>query len=191
MKIETLLLFSRDSEYLAAHQTFIAYASPVTLLRLSWVGEVEVEEVDVVGVRGEREPTQVGYMGEGMLTAAICGDIFASPPVDSILAVWFHLIVGGDTSCDWSYGMSSDCHGADTFSVNYTGDRLNFGLAAEQAKSEGYKVETIIVGDDCALPPSRGIALEEKHGTAMADLQPTDVVVSEVLKQYCLRYATT
>ncbi|XP_022137366.1 putative 3,4-dihydroxy-2-butanone kinase isoform X2 [Momordica charantia] len=41
---------------------------------------------------------------------------------------------------------------------NYTGDRLNFGLAAEQAKSEGYKVETVIVGDDCALPPPRGIA---------------------------------
>eukprot|EP00258_Populus_trichocarpa_P025633 XP_024441652.1 putative 3,4-dihydroxy-2-butanone kinase isoform X2 [Populus trichocarpa] len=41
--------------------------------------------------------------------------------------------------------------------TNYTGDRLNFGLAAEQAKSEGYKVETVIVGDDCALPPLRGI----------------------------------
>jgi dihydroxyacetone kinase len=40
---------------------------------------------------------------------------------------------------------------------NYTGDRLNFGLAAEQAKSEGYKVEIVIVGDDCALPPPRGI----------------------------------
>ncbi|KAK4567282.1 hypothetical protein RGQ29_003194 [Quercus rubra] len=42
--------------------------------------------------------------------------------------------------------------------ANYTGDRLNFILAAEQAKSEGYKVETVIVGDDCALPPPRGIA---------------------------------
>jgi len=41
---------------------------------------------------------------------------------------------------------------------NYTGDRLNFGLAAEQAKSEGYKVGIVIVGDDCALPPPRGIA---------------------------------
>ncbi|OAY82683.1 putative 3,4-dihydroxy-2-butanone kinase [Ananas comosus] len=42
--------------------------------------------------------------------------------------------------------------------ANYTGDRLNFGLAAEQAKSEGYDVEMVIVGDDCALPPPRGIA---------------------------------
>jgi len=33
------------------------------------------------------EPAQAGFVGEGMLTAAICGDVFASPPVDSILAV--------------------------------------------------------------------------------------------------------
>ena len=33
-----------------------------------------------------------------------------------------------------------------------SGDRLNFGLAAEQAKAEGFKVEVVIVGDDCALP---------------------------------------
>ena len=33
------------------------------------------------------EPAHAGYVGEGMLTAAICGDVFASPPVDSILAV--------------------------------------------------------------------------------------------------------
>jgi dihydroxyacetone kinase len=42
--------------------------------------------------------------------------------------------------------------------TNYTGDRLNFGLAAEQAKTEGFDIETVIVGDDCALPPPRGVA---------------------------------
>ncbi|KAF2317592.1 hypothetical protein GH714_025054 [Hevea brasiliensis] len=78
-----------------------------------------------------------------MLTAAICGEVFASPQVDSILA--------GIRAVDWSQGMSM-------IVTNYTGDRLNFGLAAEQAKSEGYKVETVIVGDDCALPPSHGVA---------------------------------
>lgn len=35
------------------------------------------------------EPAHAGFVGEGMLTAAICGDVFASPPVDSILAVCF------------------------------------------------------------------------------------------------------
>ncbi|XP_048443926.1 putative 3,4-dihydroxy-2-butanone kinase isoform X2 [Pyrus x bretschneideri] len=89
------------------------------------------------------EPAQSGFVGEGMLTAAICGDVFASPQVDSILAGI--RAVTGPSGCL-------------LIVTNYTGDRLNFGLAAEQAKSEGYKVETVIVGDDCALPPPRGIA---------------------------------
>ncbi|KAL9256167.1 putative 3,4-dihydroxy-2-butanone kinase [Drosera capensis] len=89
------------------------------------------------------EPAHAGFVGEGMLTAAICGDIFASPQVDSILAGI--RAVTGPLGCL-------------LIVKNYTGDRLNFGLAAEQAKSEGYKIETVIVGDDCALPPPRGIA---------------------------------
>ena len=34
---------------------------------------------------------------------------------------------------------------------NYTGDRLNFGIAAERAKSEGLRVDMVVVGEDCAL----------------------------------------
>ncbi|KAF2317582.1 hypothetical protein GH714_024936 [Hevea brasiliensis] len=89
------------------------------------------------------EPAQAGFVGEGMLTAAICGEVFASPQVDSILA-GIRAVTGPK--------------GCLLIVTNYTGDRLNFGLAAEQAKSEGYKVETVIVGDDCALPPSHGVA---------------------------------
>lgn len=89
------------------------------------------------------EPAHAGFVGEGMLTAAICGDVFASPSVDSILA-GIRAVTGP--------------MGALLIVKNYTGDRLNFGLAAEEAKSEGYKVEIVIVGDDCALPPPRGIA---------------------------------
>ncbi|CAN6577754.1 unnamed protein product [Malus baccata var. baccata] len=89
------------------------------------------------------EPAHAGFVGDGMLTAAICGDVFASPQVDSILAGI--RAVTGPLGCL-------------LIVKNYTGDRLNFGVAAEQAKSEGYKVETVIVGDDCALPPPRGIA---------------------------------
>ena len=40
---------------------------------------------------------------------------------------------------------------------NYTGDRLNFGMAMEKAKSEGFKVMMVIVGDDSALPEGKGI----------------------------------
>ncbi|KAL3688202.1 hypothetical protein R1sor_014511 [Riccia sorocarpa] len=89
------------------------------------------------------EPAHSGFVGQGMLTAAVCGDIFASPSVAAILAAI--RAVTGPPGCL-------------LIVKNYTGDRLNFGLAAEQAKAEGYKVEVVIVGDDCALPPPRGIA---------------------------------
>ncbi|XP_023641856.1 putative 3,4-dihydroxy-2-butanone kinase isoform X2 [Capsella rubella] len=109
--------------------------------------DVAAEKYDKVAIisggGSGHEPAHAGYVGEGMLTAAICGDVFASPPVDSILA-GIRAVTGTE--------------GCLLIVKNYTGDRLNFGLAAEQAKSEGYKVETVIVGEDCALPPPRGIA---------------------------------
>ncbi|WOG93602.1 hypothetical protein DCAR_0312888 [Daucus carota subsp. sativus] len=102
------------------------------------------DKVAVISGGGSgHEPAHAGFVGEGMLTAAICGDVFASPPVDAILAGI--RAVTGPMGCL-------------LIVKNYTGDRLNFGLASEQAKSEGYKVEMVIVGDDCALPPPRGIA---------------------------------
>jgi dihydroxyacetone kinase len=75
------------------------------------------------------EPAQAGYVGEGMLTAAICGDVFASPTVDSILARI--RAVTGPKGCLLVV-------------TNYTGDRLNFGLAAEQAKTEGFDIEVTV-----------------------------------------------
>lgn len=108
------------------------------------VSSATYNKVAVISGGGSgHEPAHAGFVGEGMLTAAICGDVFASPPVDSILAGI--RAVTGPMGCL-------------LIVKNYTGDRLNFGLAAEQAKSEGYIVEMVIVGDDCALPPPRGIA---------------------------------
>ncbi|CAD6214290.1 unnamed protein product [Miscanthus lutarioriparius] len=102
------------------------------------------DKVAVISGGGSgHEPAHAGFVGPGMLTAAVSGDVFASPPVDSILAAI--RAVTGPLGCL-------------LIVKNYTGDRLNFGLAAEQAKSEGYKMEMVIVGDDCALPPPRGIA---------------------------------
>ncbi|XP_015583579.2 putative 3,4-dihydroxy-2-butanone kinase [Ricinus communis] len=108
------------------------------------VSSSSYDKVAVISGGGSgHEPAHAGFVGEGMLTAAICGEVFASPNVDAILAGI--RAVTGPMGCL-------------LIVKNYTGDRLNFGLAAEQAKSEGYKVETVIVGDDCALPPPRGIA---------------------------------
>ena len=92
------------------------------------------------------EPAHAGFVGPGMLTAAICGEVFASPSVDAVLAGI--LAVTGDAGCL-------------LIVKNYTGDRLNFGLAAERARALGRKVEMVVVGDDIALPDlpqPRGVA---------------------------------
>lgn len=92
------------------------------------------------------EPAHAGFVGEGMLTAAVCGDIFASPTVDAVLAGI--LAVTGSSGCL-------------LIVKNYTGDRLNFGLATERARQFGLNVEIVIVDDDVALPhlpQARGVA---------------------------------
>ncbi len=82
------------------------------------------------------EPAHAGYVGEGMLSAAIAGDVFTSPSTDAVLAAI--LAVSGPA-------------GAVLIVKNYTGDRLNFGLAAELARQQGIPVEVVVVADDVAL----------------------------------------
>jgi dihydroxyacetone kinase len=100
----------------------------------------------VSGGGSGHEPAHVGFVGKGMLTAAVCGDVFASPSVDAVLAAI--LAVTGPAGCL-------------LIVKNYTGDRLNFGLAAERARAFGHKVEMVVVDDDVALPDlpqARGVA---------------------------------
>ncbi|MBT8454819.1 MAG: dihydroxyacetone kinase subunit DhaK, partial [Alphaproteobacteria bacterium] len=100
----------------------------------------------VSGGGSGHEPAHAGFVGEGMLTAAVCGEVFASPSVEAVLAGI--LAVTGDPGCL-------------LIVKNYTGDRLNFGLAAERARALGRKVEMVVVDDDIALPDlpqPRGVA---------------------------------
>ncbi len=92
------------------------------------------------------EPAHAGFVGPGMLTAAVCGEVFASPSVEAVLAGI--LAVTGEAGCL-------------LIVKNYTGDRLNFGLAVERARALGRKVEMVVVDDDIALPDlpqPRGVA---------------------------------
>ncbi len=100
----------------------------------------------VSGGGSGHEPSHAGFVGGGMLTAAVCGEVFASPSVDAVLAGI--LAVTGKAGCL-------------LIVKNYTGDRLNFGLAAERARAFGLKVAMVIVDDDVALPDlpqARGVA---------------------------------
>ncbi|KAF4692387.1 hypothetical protein FOZ60_013501 [Perkinsus olseni] len=107
-----------------------------------------------------------------MLTAAVCGSIFASPSVSAILSTIVH--VTGDAGCLLVV-------------KNYTGDRLNFGLAREIARSKyALKVDMVIVSDDIAIPGSaqpRGIAgtlFVHKIAGAMAESGASLEEVSKV-----------
>jgi len=89
------------------------------------------------------EPAHAGYVGPGMLDAAVLGDVFTSPSTDAVLAA-IRAVAGPA--------------GVLLIVKNYTGDRLNFGLAAEIARGEGIAVEVAVVADDAALAASTGLA---------------------------------
>uniref|UniRef100_A0A481D2Y6 Triokinase/FMN cyclase n=1 Tax=Sus scrofa TaxID=9823 RepID=A0A481D2Y6_PIG len=84
------------------------------------------------------EPAHAGFIGKGMLTGVIAGAVFTSPAVGSILAAIRAVAQAGTV-------------GTLLIVKNYTGDRLNFGLAREQARAEGIPVEMVVVGDDSAF----------------------------------------
>ncbi|API51314.1 dihydroxyacetone kinase [Rhizobium leguminosarum] len=113
------------------------------ILRADW----DKSKVAIISGGGAgHEPSHAGFVGKGMLTAAVSGEIFASPSVDAVLTAI--RAVAGEK-------------GALLIVKNYTGDRLNFGLAAEKARAEGFDVEMVIVADDIAIPginQPRGVA---------------------------------
>ena len=87
------------------------------------------------------EPAHGGYVGSGMLTAAVAGPVFTSPSVDAVLSAIMTVAGPG---------------GVLLIVKNYTGDRLNFGLAAEIARAAGVDVDMLVVGDDVALDDDGG-----------------------------------
>lgn len=82
------------------------------------------------------EPAWSGYVGDGMLAAAACGEVFASPSTKQVMAAIRH--------------APSDA-GIILCITNYTGDNLHFGLAREKAAGMGYKVGALKMTDDVAL----------------------------------------
>jgi dihydroxyacetone kinase len=111
-----------------------------TVLVRADVGETADRPVAVISGGGSgHEPAHAGYVGRGMLSAAVAGDVFTSPSPDAVLA---------------ALRATAGPRGALLIIKNYTGDRLNFGLAAELARSEGIPVETVLVADDVALTAS-------------------------------------
>ncbi|MFO1033285.1 MAG: dihydroxyacetone kinase family protein [Hyphomicrobiales bacterium] len=131
----------------APGQTLLADENVVVQSRLP---KPALRKVSVISGGGSgHEPAHAGYVGTGMLTAAVAGDVFTSPSADAVLA---------------AIRASSGPAGALLIVKNYTGDRLNFGLAAEMARAEGIPVEVVVVADDVAL--SKTVEKSRRRGIA-------------------------
>lgn len=103
----------------------------------------------VSGGGSGHEPSHAGFVGQGMLSAAVCGAVFTSPTPDQILEA-----------------IKASDEGAGVFMVikNYSGDVMNFEMAQELAEMEGIDVASVVVDDDIAVENSlytqgqRGVA---------------------------------
>src|SRR5262245_28561545 len=89
----------------------------------------------VSGGGSGHEPLHAGFLGRGMLDAAAPGKVFASPHNNQVLA-----------ASRAAAGPGGVLH----IVKNYTGDRINFGIAAERLRLEGIEVRRVLVDDDLA-----------------------------------------
>ncbi|GGC84227.1 dihydroxyacetone kinase subunit DhaK [Thalassobacillus devorans] len=100
----------------------------------------------VSGGGSGHEPAHAGYIGKGMLDAAVAGEVFTSPTPDQVLEA-IKAVDGGA--------------GVLLVIKNYTGDVMNFDMAAELAEAEGIDVAQVVVNDDVAIDDvdgRRGVA---------------------------------
>lgn len=133
----------------------------------------------VSGGGSGHEPAHGGFVGEGMLDGAVAGAVFTSPTPDQVFEA-IKAVDGGQ--------------GVLLIIKNYTGDVMNFEMAAEMAEMEGIKVEKVIVNDDVAVEGSlyttgrRGVAgtiFVHKIAGALAEkgatLEEVKAVVEKVI----------
>ncbi|MEU1972353.1 dihydroxyacetone kinase subunit DhaK [Microbacterium sp. NPDC019599] len=106
----------------------------------------------VSGGGSGHEPLHGGFVGIGMLDAACAGEVFTSPTPDQMLAATKAVDSGA---------------GVLLIVKNYTGDVLNFEMAAELAAAEGVRVASIVVNDDVAVEDSTWTAGRRGVGTTV------------------------
>lgn len=133
----------------------------------------------VSGGGSGHEPAHAGYVGKGMLSAAVAGQVFTSPTLDQI----YEAIKASDHS-----------KGVFLIIKNYSGDVMNFEMAKDMADMDGIEVKSIVVDDDIAVENSlytqgrRGVAgtifMHKILGAAAdqgATLEEIDKLAKEIL----------
>ncbi|UYB36228.1 dihydroxyacetone kinase subunit DhaK [Arthrobacter koreensis] len=122
---------------MAHHDLVKVHADPAYVTRRDAPVSGKVSLVS--GGGSGHEPLHSGYVGRGMLDAAVPGAVFTSPTPDQILPAI--------TNTDSGAGVL-------LIVKNYTGDILNFETAAELAQAEGIDVKSVVVNDDVAVEDS-------------------------------------
>ena len=122
---------------LAAHPGYIRVEEPNIVVRKDAprAGKVGV----ISGGGSGHEPMHGGFVGMGMLDAACPGAVFTSPVPDQMLAA--------TKAVDGGAGVLH-------IVKNYTGDIMNFEMAAEMARAEGHEVTAVVIADDVAVKDS-------------------------------------
>jgi dihydroxyacetone kinase-like protein len=122
----------------AAHGDLLRYDADARIVVR--VGAPVKGKVGLISGGGSgHEPMHGGFVGVGMLDAACPGEVFTSPVPDQMLAA--------TKAVDGGAGVIH-------IVKNYTGDVLNFKMAAEEAADEGLKVESVLMDDDVAVKDS-------------------------------------
>src|SRR6202035_1322898 len=146
----------------AAHSDLVRY-DPEAQILVSRFAPKQGKVALISGGGSGHEPMHGGFVGHGMLDAACPGEVFTSPVPDQMLAA--------TKAVDGGAGVIH-------IVKNYTGDVLNFKMAADEASEEGIKVESVVIDDDVAVQDSlytagrRGVGatvLAEKIAGAAAE----------------------
>ena len=148
---ERLVEEAIEGMVLAAHGRLRSLPGASTMIR----PEIEDGKVALlIGGGSGHEPMYSAFVGDGFADAAVCGNIFASPTPDLILAATRAIHRGRGVL--YVYG-------------NYAGDNMNFDIAAEMAADEGIEVRTVRVLDDVAAMPVE--KADERRGIGGAFFQ--------------------
>ncbi len=132
--------------FVRAHQEIIQQVPDTFVLKQK---EIQKQVALISGGGSGHEPAHAGFVGSGMLQAAVCGQVFTSPTPDQIFE--------GIKAIDQGQGVVMVVK-------NYSGDIMNFDMAKDLAEMEGIKVGTVVVDDDIAVEDStytqgkRGVA---------------------------------
>lgn len=134
----------------------------------------------VSGGGSGHEPAHAGYVGQGMLSVAVCGQVFTSPTPDQIYEAIKAVDQGQGVFC---------------IVKNYSGDVMNFDMAKDLAEADGIDVKSVVVDDDIAVKDSlytqgrRGVAgtvfVHKILGAAAdqgATLDEIEILANEVVK---------